>query len=110
MNVTEIGIKEGRTPCYGEGCRQRDSAEHEGYNGTPTETRITENNITNAGRIEKGVPFSFLPEGIEFFSYSSYYQNFYHILYRCTFMEHDPVVYSNLNSIHNITHWEMQEI
>jgi len=55
MNVTEIGIKEGRTPCCGKGCRQRDSAEHEGYDGAPTETRITENNITNAGRIENGL-------------------------------------------------------
>lgn len=55
MNVTEIGIKEGRTPCCGKGCCQRDSAEHEGYDGAPTETRITENNTTNADRDRKGL-------------------------------------------------------
>ena len=55
MQVTEIGIKEGRTPCCGKGCCQRDSAEHEGYDGAPTNARITENNITNADRTEKGL-------------------------------------------------------
>lgn len=55
MNVTGIGIKEGRTPCCGKGCCQRDSAEHEGYDGAPTETRITENNTTNADRVKKGL-------------------------------------------------------
>ena len=55
MQVTEIGIKEGRTPCCGKGCCQRDSAEHEGYDGVPTNVRITENNITNADRVEKGL-------------------------------------------------------
>lgn len=48
MNVTEIGIQESRIHCYSNGCRQRDSAEHEGYGGALTEKRITENNITNA--------------------------------------------------------------
>jgi RNA-directed DNA polymerase len=55
MQVTEVGIKEGRTSCCGKGCCQRDSAEHEGYDGAPTNARITENNTTNADRIEKGL-------------------------------------------------------
>lgn len=55
MNVTGIGIKEGRTPCCGKGCRQRDSAEHEGYDGVPTDVRITENNNTNADRAGNGL-------------------------------------------------------
>lgn len=55
MNVTGIGIKEGRTPCCGKGWRQRDSAEHEGFDGAPTNARITENNTTNADRVEKGL-------------------------------------------------------
>jgi len=55
MNVTEIGTKEGRTHCCGNGCRQRDSAEHEGYDGAPTDKRITENNITNADRRGYGI-------------------------------------------------------
>lgn len=48
MNVTKIGTKKSRTHCCNNGCRQRDSAEHEGYGGALTEKRITENNITNA--------------------------------------------------------------
>ena len=48
MKVTGIGIKEGRTPYCGKGYCQRDSAEHEGYDGALTEKRITENNITDA--------------------------------------------------------------
>jgi len=55
MNVTEVGIKESRTPCYGKGYCQRDSAEHEGYDGTLTNGWITESNITNAGRIGNGL-------------------------------------------------------
>jgi RNA-directed DNA polymerase len=48
MNVTEIGTKKSRIHCCSNGCRQRDSSEHEGYGGALTEKRITENNITNA--------------------------------------------------------------
>lgn len=55
MQVTGIGIKEGRTPCCGKGCCQRDSAEHEGYDGAPTNARITENNTINADRIGNGL-------------------------------------------------------
>lgn len=55
MNATEVGLKESRIPCCGKGYRQRDSAEHEGYDGAPTDGRIAENNITNADRIENGL-------------------------------------------------------
>lgn len=55
MQVTGIGIKEGRIPCCGKGCCQRDSAEHEGYDGAPTNIRITENNTTNADRVGDGL-------------------------------------------------------
>lgn len=55
MNVTGIGIKEGRIPCCGKGCCQRDSAEHERYDGAPTDARITENNTTNADRVGNGL-------------------------------------------------------
>jgi len=55
MNVTGIGIKEGRTPCCGKGCRQRDIAEHEGFDGAPTGIRIIENNTTNADRVGNGL-------------------------------------------------------
>lgn len=55
MNVTGVGIKEGRIPCYGKGWRQRNSAEHEGYDGAPTDIRITENNTTNADRVRNGL-------------------------------------------------------
>ena len=48
MNVTEIGINKSRIHCENNGYRQRDNAEHEGYDGALTEKRITENNITNA--------------------------------------------------------------
>ena len=48
MNVTEIGTKESRTHRKSDGYCQRDSAEHKGYDRALTETRITENNITNA--------------------------------------------------------------
>jgi len=52
MNVTKVGTKESRIPCYGKGCPQRDNAEHEGYAGAPTDKRITENNNTDADRQE----------------------------------------------------------
>jgi RNA-directed DNA polymerase len=55
MNVTGVGIKESRTPCCGKGCRQKDSAEHKGYDGALTDERITENNTTNADRIGSGL-------------------------------------------------------
>lgn len=55
MNITGIGIKEGRTPCCGKGCCQRDSAEHEGYDGAPTDIRINENNTTKADRVGNGL-------------------------------------------------------
>jgi len=48
MNVTEIGIKKSRIHSNSSGYCQRDSAEHEGYDGALTEKRITENNITDA--------------------------------------------------------------
>ncbi|MFD2114208.1 group II intron reverse transcriptase/maturase [Paenibacillus yanchengensis] len=47
MKVTKVGKKESRIPCYGKGYPQRNSAEHEGYAGAPTDERITENNNTN---------------------------------------------------------------
>ena len=55
MNVTEIGIKEGRKHCCGNDCPQIDSAEHEWYVGVPTDKRITENNSTNADRQGNGL-------------------------------------------------------
>jgi group II intron reverse transcriptase/maturase len=48
MNVTEIGTKESRIHRINDGSCQRDSAEHKGYDRALTETRITENNITDA--------------------------------------------------------------
>jgi group II intron reverse transcriptase/maturase len=48
MKATKVGIKEGRIPCCGKGCPQRDNAEHEGYAGVLTDKRITENNNTDA--------------------------------------------------------------
>ena len=55
MNVTKIGTKEGRTHYCCNGCCQRDSAEHEGYDRAPTDKRITENNIANADRNRYGL-------------------------------------------------------
>ncbi|MCX8127114.1 MAG: hypothetical protein N3E40_08300, partial [Dehalococcoidia bacterium] len=55
MNVTGVGTKESRIPCRSKGYRQRDNAEHEGYDGALTDVRITENNITNADRIGNGL-------------------------------------------------------
>ena len=54
MNVTEIGIKKSRIHCSNSGYRQRDSAEHEGYDGALTEKRITENNITDTDSGRQG--------------------------------------------------------
>lgn len=48
MNVTKIGLIKSRIHCESNGYRQRDNAEHKGYDGALTEKRITENNITNA--------------------------------------------------------------
>lgn len=50
MNVTKVGIKEGRILCCGKGYPQRDSAEHEGYAEALTDKRITENSNTDADR------------------------------------------------------------
>lgn len=55
MNVTESRDKESRIHRLNDGCLQRDSAEHEGEAGVLTESRITENNITNADRPEGGM-------------------------------------------------------
>lgn len=55
MNVTELGMKESRTLCEGEGSCQRDSAEHKGYDRALTEKRITENNITDASSESYGL-------------------------------------------------------
>lgn len=52
MKVTKVGMKESRIPCCGKGYPQRDSAEHKGYAGVPTDKRITENNNTDADREE----------------------------------------------------------
>lgn len=54
MNATENRDKESRIHRLSDGCPQRDSAEHEEYAGALTESRITENNITNADRPEGG--------------------------------------------------------
>lgn len=48
MNVTKIGTKESRIHRISDGCCQRDSAEHKGYDRALTDKRITENNITDA--------------------------------------------------------------
>lgn len=47
MNVTEAEAKEDTKRCCGNGCRQRDSAEHEEYDGASIEPKITENNTIN---------------------------------------------------------------
>lgn len=52
MKVTENRDKESRKHRLSDGCPQGDSAEHEGHAGVLTESRITENNITNADRLE----------------------------------------------------------
>jgi len=54
MNVTG-NRDESRKHCDNSGYPQRDSAEHEEYAGALTSSRITENNITNANRPERGL-------------------------------------------------------
>ena len=63
MKVTKVGTKESRIPCCGKGCPQRDSAEHEGYAGAPTDKRITENNNTNADSQGNGLLERILSRG-----------------------------------------------
>ena len=55
MNVTWDWDKEGRKHCESSGWPQKDSAEHESYAGALTDSRIAENNITNADRTEDGL-------------------------------------------------------
>ena len=55
MNVTEAEGKESTKHCCGNGCRRRDSAEHEEESGALIGKRITENNITNADRRVDGM-------------------------------------------------------
>lgn len=55
MNVTEVERKESTKHCCGNGCRQRDSAEHEEKGGALIGRRITENNIANADRKVDGL-------------------------------------------------------
>ena len=55
MKVTEAERKEGTKHCCGNGCLQRDSAEHEEYAEALIGKRMTENNITNADRGEGGL-------------------------------------------------------
>ncbi|MPM74458.1 hypothetical protein SDC9_121446 [bioreactor metagenome] len=50
MNVTEVERKESTKHCCGNGCRRRDSAEHEEEGGALIGKRITENNVTKADR------------------------------------------------------------
>ena len=52
MRVTEAERKESTKHCCGNGCLQRDSAEHEEYAEALIGKRMTENNITNADRGE----------------------------------------------------------
>ena len=52
MRVTEAERKESTKHCCGNGCPQRDSAEHEEYAEALIGKRMTENNITNADRGE----------------------------------------------------------
>ena len=50
MRITEAERKESTKHCCGNGCPQRDSAEHEEYVGALIGKRMTENNSTNADR------------------------------------------------------------
>ena len=51
MNVTE---KKSNTANFNkEGLLQKDSAEHEGYAGVYSSSRITENNITNTNKYDR---------------------------------------------------------
>lgn len=54
MNVTR-NRDESRKHCGNSGWPQKDSAEHKEYAGALTDSRITENNITNADRPEDGL-------------------------------------------------------
>lgn len=63
MNVTWNRDKESRIHRLSDGCPLRDSAEHEGYAGALTESRITENNVTNADRPEGGMLEEILSPG-----------------------------------------------
>lgn len=55
MKVTEVEKKESTKHCCGNGCRRRDSAEHEEKDGALIDKRITENNATNADRKVDGL-------------------------------------------------------
>lgn len=55
MKVTEVERKESTNHCCGNGCRRRDSAEHEEEGGALIDKRIIENNITNADRRVDGL-------------------------------------------------------
>lgn len=56
MKVTEAERKESTKRCCGNGCPQRDSAEHKEYAEALIGKRMTENNITNADRGENEKP------------------------------------------------------
>ena len=55
MKATEAERKESTKHCCGNGCLQRDSAEHEEYAEALIGKRIAENNITNADRRGNGM-------------------------------------------------------
>ena len=55
MRITEAERKESTKHCCGDGCPQRDSAEHEEYVGALIGKRMTENNSTNADRWKGGL-------------------------------------------------------
>ncbi|MCF0168633.1 MAG: group II intron reverse transcriptase/maturase [Bacteroidales bacterium] len=55
MNATEVEKKESTKHCCGNGCLQRDSAEHEEYAEALIDKRIAENNIINADRQANGM-------------------------------------------------------
>ncbi|WP_312432439.1 group II intron reverse transcriptase/maturase [Lacrimispora sp.] len=55
MNVTEVEKRESTKHCCSNGCRRRDSAEHEENGGALIDKRITESNATNADRKVDGL-------------------------------------------------------
>ena len=55
MNVTKVETKESIKHCCSNGCRRRDSAEHEEESGALIDKRINENNVTNADRRADGL-------------------------------------------------------
>jgi len=55
MNVTEVERKESTKHCCGNGCLQRDSAEHEEEAEALIDKRITENNTADADRQADGL-------------------------------------------------------